>query len=51
MERHVSYGALSVLTVDGVDLRRGFSLVTLRDRVVSPAMRAFDHFITEAWFD
>jgi hypothetical protein len=36
------------LTVDGIVLWRDFSLVTLHDRVVPPAIRVFDRVINEA---
>jgi DNA-binding transcriptional LysR family regulator len=49
VERHLQFGALRVITVDGIDLWRDFSLVMLREHLVSPAMRAFDDFITKAW--
>ena len=46
---HIDSGALRVLPIDGSDLVRDFSLVVLRDRPESPAMRTFRTFIVEQW--
>jgi DNA-binding transcriptional LysR family regulator len=47
--RHLVSGALAVLNVEGVNLWRDFSLVVLRNRVFTPAMRSFAEHIVEAW--
>ena len=45
----VDSGILRVLPIVGDDLCRDFSLVVLRDRPDSPAMKTFRTFIVEAW--
>jgi DNA-binding transcriptional LysR family regulator len=45
----VAAGTLRTIPVEGVDLWRDFSLVSLRDRPFSPAMQAFSDFIASAW--
>jgi LysR family transcriptional regulator, transcriptional activator of the cysJI operon len=47
--QHVASGRLRTLSVEGAELRREFSLVTLRDRSPSPAMKAFSSFLVDEW--
>jgi DNA-binding transcriptional LysR family regulator len=49
VSRQIAAGTLVELPIDGVDLWRDFSLVTLRDRPLTTATRAFCAFIEEAW--
>jgi hypothetical protein len=44
----IRYREVSALTMDGIALWRDFSLITLHDRVVPPAIRVFDRVINEA---
>ena len=46
---YIDSGVLRVLPIIGDNLSRDFSLVVLRNRPDSPAMRAFRTFIVEAW--
>lgn len=46
---HVARGALRVIPVEGLRLGRDFSLVSLRGRVITPAMTAFMELLEATW--
>lgn len=48
-DRHIASGQLRALPVEGLELSRDFSLVTMRARPDSPAMRAFSELLIRSW--
>ena len=49
VDRHIAAGWLVAVPIEDVDLWRDFSLVTLRDRPVSPSLKAFQEHIRQKW--
>ena len=49
VERAVATGRLAVIQIEDMDLGREFSIVTLRGRSHSPAIKALAAFVTQEW--